>query len=473
MQREKEVLQQQQEDYEEQICDLQQQLHEKFKPSQQLYVPPVSPERCYATGKGLEIAILGENSTAVVHAVDEEGRGHDMPLENIHCELMSEADNTIFKCKVEKKNSHYEVSYQPTHNGNHQLSIRVEGVHIRGSPFTVVVKTPVHLRPRNLLGVRSVCTMVLFSIVLATLTMVKLPIHTPIRTPIKIIKQSVEVSNQSEVGVWGVLQPLGIAVRENGEIVIVERGNHCVSIFAPNGTKIRAFGTKGSAQGQFDHPYGVAIDSAGNFLVVDHWKHCVQKFTAEGEFLKAVGGKGSEQLSPTGIGINHKNKKVYICDNSNHQVQILNDDLTFFRSFGSRGSGEGLFNYPWDVAFDSTGSVYIVDSSNHCIQVFTPEGRFVRKFGKEGSGKGELKWPSSVSIDSNDIVYVADKDNHRVSIFTRQGDFVRSFGIEGAKPGEFNQPWAVTVDCPLIGTSGLLYVSDKNNNRVQIFQMSL
>ena len=159
MQREKEVLQQQQEDYEEQICDLQQQLHEKFKPSQQLYVPPVSPERCYATGTGLEIAILGENSTAVVHAVDEEGRGHDMPLENIHCELMSEADNTIFKCKVEKKNSHYEVSYQPTHNGNHQLSIRVEGVHIRGSPFTVVVKTPVHLRPRNLLGVRSVCTM--------------------------------------------------------------------------------------------------------------------------------------------------------------------------------------------------------------------------------------------------------------------------------------------------------------------------
>ena len=278
-------------------------------------------------------------------------------------------------------------------------------------------------------------------------------------TPTKIIK--------------GVSEPWGVAVRSNGEIVVAEWGDHCVSIFDHNGKKIRTFGTYGSALGQFNHSCGVAIDSTGNILVADKGNHRIQMFTAEGEFLKAVGGKGSEQLSPTGIGINHKNKKVYICDNSNHQVQILNDDLTFFRSFGSRGSGEGLFNYPWDVAFDSTGNVYIVDSSNHCIQVFTPEGRFVRKFGKEGSGKGELKWPSSVSIDSNDIVYVADKDNHRVSIFTRQGDFVRSFGIEGAKPGEFNQPWAVTVDCPLIGTSGLLYVSDKNNNRVQIFQMSL
>ena len=318
---------------------------------------------------------------------------------------------------------------------------------------TSKMKAAVALRLINLCRACPVRPMVLVLIMLTT-WLIYLCSKVVVETPAKIIK--------------GVSEPWGVAVRDNGEIVVAEWGYHCVSIFAPNGTKIRTFGTKGSGHGQFNHSCGVAIDSAGNILVADKGNHRIQKFTAEGEFLKAVGGKGSGQLSPTGIGINHKNKKVYICDNSNHQVQILNDDLTFFRSFGSRGSGEGLFNYPWDVAFDSAGSVYIVDSSNHCIQVFTPEGMFVRKFGKEGSGKGELKWPSSISIDSNDIVYVGDKDNHRVSIFTCQGDFVRSFGIEGAKPGEFNKPWAVTVDCPL-GTSGLLYVSDKNNNRVQIF----
>lgn len=387
-----------------------------------------------------------------------------MPLENINSELMSVADNTVFKCKMEKKNSHYEISYQPNHRGQHQLNITVEGVHIRGSPFTVEVKAPVHLIPRNLLLVRSICPVVLFSIVLATLTMVKLPIHTPIRTPIKIIE---EVSNQSEVGVCGVLQPLGIAVRENREIVVVERGNHCVSIFAPNGTKIRTFGTKGSGQGQFDHRDGVAIDSAGNFLVVDHWKHRVQKFTAEGKFIKSVNRQGHGHLGfyfPSGIGINHINKKVYVCDRHNHRLQILNEDLTFSSSFGSSGKGDGQFKLPRDVTFDSTGILFVTDSGNHRIQVFTTEGRFLRRFGMKGISEGELKWPSSVSIDSNDLLHVAERDNNRVSIFTTQGKFIRSFGTKGAGPGEFHQPHGIAVD-----RRGLVYVSDTNNNRVQIF----
>ena len=465
VQGEREVLQQQKE-YEGQIHELKQQLHKRqFR---KFCAPLVSPERCYATGKGLEVAIVGENSTAIVHAVDEEGRGYDTPLENINCELMSKVDNTTFKCKVEKKNSQYEISYQPTHKGKHQLNIRIEGVHIRGSPFTVVVKTPAHSRLRNLLEIRSVCPIVmLFSIVLAIFTLLEVPVRTPIRIPIKIIEQSVEVSNQSEVGVWGVLEPLGIAVRDNGEIVVVERGKHCVSIFAPNGTKIRTFGTKGSGQGQFDYPDGVALDSAGNILVVDHWKHRIQKFTAEGKFLKAFGRQGRGRLEfyfPTGIGINHKNKNVYVCDCHNHRLQILNENLTFSGIFGGSGKGDGQFKLPRDVTFDSTGILFITDSGNHRIQVFTPEGMFLRRFGTKGRGEGELKWPSSVSIDSNDLLHVAERDNHRVSIFTCQGNFIRSFGTKGTRPGEFNQPHGIAVD-----TSGLVYVSDTNNNRMQIF----
>ena len=113
-------------------------------------------------------------------------------------------------------------------------------------------------------------------------------------------------------------------------------------------------------------------------------------------------GKSLEFDYPTGIGINHKNKKVYVCDFGNHRVQVLNEDLTFYSSFGSRGSGDGELNYPWDVAFDSTGSTYIADSLNHRVQVFTPKGWFLRKFEKKGSGKGELNHPSSLAIDSDD-----------------------------------------------------------------------
>ena len=93
----------------------------------------------------------------------------------------------------------------------------------------------------------------------------------------------------------------------------------------------------------------------------------------------------------------------------------------------------------------------------------------MRRFGTKGNSEGELSYPSSVSIDSNDLLHVAERENHCVSIFTGQGKFIRSFGTigtraKGERPGEFNQPHGIVVDA-----SGLVYVSDRLNNRVQIF----
>ena len=407
LQLENKKLQQLKEEHEGQIRDLQQQLHKAW---QQVDGKPVSPEKCYATGKGLEVAVVGEHSTAVLHAADEEGQEFDKSPENIQCELKSETNDIEVSCKVEKK---YEISYKPTHRGIHQLSIRVEETQIRGSPFTVLVKLPIQ-RPG---------------------------------TPVQIIEN--------------ITNPWGLAVRHNGEIIAAELRNRCVSIFAPNGEKIRTFGTQGSAHGQFKYLRGIAFDSAGNILVAEGGNHRIQKFTAEGQFLIAVGRKGSGHLEfddPIGIVINHKNKKVYICDCDNHRIQILNEDLTFSAIFGSYGSGDGQFSYPWDVALDSTGCTYIADNENHCIQVFTPEGMFLRRFGKKGSGEGELHSPSSITIDSDDLVYITEVNNNRVSVFTCEGKFVRFFGTNKEGMVLFYKPCGIAVD-----KSGLVYVSDTND----------
>ena len=193
---------------------------------------------------------------------------------------------------------------------------------------------------------------------------------------------------------------------------------------------------------------------------------CIQKFTAGGKFLIAVGQRGNKHLeftNPYGVTINHRNRKVYISDTSNHRIQILNADLTFSNSFGSHGSGDGQFTYPWDVALDSAGNLYVADTQCHRIQVFTAEGKFLRKFGKKGSGDGELDLPSSVSIDC-DIVYVTEWDSDRVSMFTSEGHFLRSFGTKGEGPRQFNIPCGIAVD-----RGGLVYVNDSSNNRIQIF----
>ena len=376
-------------------------------------VSPVCPEKCYATGKGLEVATVGEQSTATVHTIDTQGSKCAKPLPLISCELVRSSGERM-KCEVKpSKSSEYQVDYRPTRRGRHQLHIKVCDQHIRGSPFAVLA-----------LG----------------------KLEAPTGT------------------ITGLNGPWRVAVDKRGQIIIAETGGHCISIYS-SGKRIRSFGPEGSAPGQFNCPRGVAVDRAGNILVVDEDNHRIQKFTADGDFITYVGSKGSKPLqfsSPIGVGIS-PSEKVYICEQNNHRVQILNPDLTFSIGFGSQGIGDGQFQYPWDIASDSRGNVYVADSGNHRIQVFTEEGRFLRKFGTEGGGDGELNWPAGVAIDSDNVVYVAEDDNHRISLFTSEGHFLRSFGTLGEGPGQFNQPRGIAVD-----NDGLVYVCDWRNKRLQI-----
>ena len=381
----------------------------------EVYLQEVSPEKCYTTGKGLEVAEARERATAVLRVVNNKSKPCNVPVETVTSELESENTSKKTKCVVKKTEaSQYEISYQPTSRGRHQLHIKVEGEHIKGSPFPVIV-------------------------------MKKL--GTPIKT------------------IGGVNKPWGVAVNKRGDIIVVEFDRHCVSIFSPAGEKIKSFGSFGSNHGQFNNPKGVAVDANDNILVADFGNHRIQKFTSDGNFITAVGKKGNKQLEfhyPAGIGIHPHTRKVYVADCYNHRIQILNPDLTFSSSFGSHGSDNGQFHYPYDVTCNSTGKLYVADSLNHCIQVFTAEGKFIRKIGKIGKGNGELNYPTSIRIDCDNVVYVTDRNNHRVSVFTSECKFLTSFGTEGSGPGQFNQPDGISVD-----KNGVVYVT--SNNRIQLF----
>ena len=375
------------------------------------------PSHCRVTGRGIEVAVVGETSTAVLEAINFRDQPCKEPLGSLECELVSEITGSRRRGIVERRGeSHYEISYQPTIKGRHQLHIKVEGQHIRGSPFSVAAKSPVE----------------------------------KLGTPIQTLR-----------GMGG---PWGVAINQRAqEVVVTECGADCVFVFSVSGEKLRSFGTPGSGEGQLKYPRGVAVDAEGNILVADNENHRIQKFTAEGQFLTAVGTKGSGPLQfshPRGITFNNK---VYVTDSNNHRIQVLNSDLTFSSTFGKYGSGKGQFSYAWGIACGSSGEVYVADYNNHRIQVFTAEGRFLRMFGRRGKGKGELKGPIGIDIDSSGMVYVSEWANHRVSMFTSEGGFVTSFGSRGEQPGQFKYPHGLCVD-----SSGVVYVCDVDNHRIQM-----
>ena len=370
-----------------------------------VYTHPVSLEKCHATGKGLEVATVGEQATATLHVVDTEGKDYNKAVD-VACELMSWTASTSVKGTVKKRKGNcYDISYQPTRRGRHQLHIKVEGQHIRGSPFAVVA-----------LGKSG----------------------TPIRT-IKDFKS-----------------PRGITFNKSGQIIVAEREADCLSIMDVHGTRMKTIAAEGSLDSGKIFPCGIAIDDGGNILVADTKQHGIRTFvTGDRVTSSVIGTKGRGPLQfdyPGGICANPKIKKIYVCDCRNDRVQILNNDITFSSSFGSFGKGDGQFYRPSDVAIDSVGNVFIADSFNHRVQIFTTDGQFLRKFGKEGKADGELCTPVGITIDSNDIVYVTENGNHRVSVFTSQGQFLKSFGA-----GLFQYPNANAVD-----KEGFLYVCDSN-----------
>ena len=337
----------------------------------------------------------------------------------LEARLVSRLTDQTSKCVVtERGKGEYEISYQPTVGGAHQLHVRVGGEEVRGSPFPVTVKTPV-----DKLG-----------------------------TVIKTID--------------GVKKPWGVAVNKSGEVIVAEEKACCVSIFSATGDKLQILDTRGTVVRGMKNPHGVAVDSEDNILVADSGNYRLLKFSRGGDLTAAVGseGDGPGQFEwPVSVCVNSVNGKVYLVDKGAHCVHILNSNLTFSSKFGRYGNGDRQFNDPYDIALDSTGCVYVTDYNNHRVQVFTSDGGYLRQFGKKGSGSGELSLPTSICVDSDDLVYVGENGNNRVSVITSEGEFLKSFGSRGSKQGQFNGPFGITVG------GGAAYVSDRYNSRVQMF----
>ena len=249
-----------------------------------------------AIGKGLNLPPEGKKATAYVHVDGEDCLRSDLCMT---CELVSESTGKITECLAQHNmtTNEYEISYQPTSRGRHQLHIKVEGEHIKGSPFTVTV-------------IRK------------------------IGAPIKIIDK--------------MAAPQGIAFNQRNEKIVAEYREHRIAIFSPSLDSVERFGKGGEGDGQFNHPCGVAVDDDGNILVADQKNHRIQKFNFRGKYITKVNGnhetRSLELSLPVGIGIHPDTKEIYVTDTKHHRIQILRKSLNYSRSFGSYGKGDGLLN---------------------------------------------------------------------------------------------------------------------------------
>jgi sugar lactone lactonase YvrE len=129
---------------------------------------------------------------------------------------------------------------------------------------------------------------------------------------------------------------------------------------------------------------------------------------------------------------------LYVADSSNSQIQVLDADGLFLRSWN--GSSAGVPNdyfYPNAVAVAADGKVFVSDGGYNRVLVFDAQGKFLRSMGQNGSAAGQLSNPTSIAVDASGNVYVGDTGNYRITVFDADGAYVRHWGGYGEGDDKF------------------------------------
>jgi DNA-binding beta-propeller fold protein YncE len=116
----------------------------------------------------------------------------------------------------------------------------------------------------------------------------------------------------------------------------------------------------------------------------------------------------------------------------------------------------GGFNRPTDVAWDLAGNVFIADGYNNSRVVKVDKnGRWVKTWGERGTEPGQFNTVHTIANDAKGNIYVGDRSNRRIQVFDPDGNFLRQFTIDvpftkepnvmlGAMPGTGVNPLGVS-----------------------------
>jgi DNA-binding beta-propeller fold protein YncE len=171
----------------------------------------------------------------------------------------------------------------------------------------------------------------------------------------------------------------------------------------------------------------VAVDSRDNVYVFNRGEHPVVVFDSEGKFLRSWGE--GVFTNPHGVAPG-PDDTMFCIDAGDHTVRKYGLDGRLLMTVGAEGkptprlSGEP-FNAPTDVAVDPrNGDFYVSDGySNARVHKYDPDGRHLLSWGQSGTDPGEFNTVHNVATDRDGWVYVADRENQRVQVFNPKGRF--------------------------------------------------
>lgn len=259
----------------------------------------------------------------------------------------------------------------------------------------------------------------------------------------------------------------GVALNRKGDkLYVCDTQGKKVWMISSTGKVLGSFGKEGNPTDEegFGGPLTVAVGAKDEIYVADRLGARIQVYSPVGKYIKRFRPVESMVWSPIGVATD-KAGNIYVTDakSGEHRVLKFDTDGKLLLKFGKQGSKKGEFNYPNAVAVAANGDIYVCDGNNARIQVFDKNGKFLRQIA--GSAGGALTHPTGIDVSREGEIHVTESFGHDVQVYDTKGNNLYNFGKFGISDGEFRYPKGIAIT-----PDGTVFVSDKDNKRIQIWK---
>jgi tripartite motif-containing protein 71 len=258
------------------------------------------------------------------------------------------------------------------------------------------------------------------------------------------------------------LSPLAVTESAAGDIYVADSGHSVVQVFDHEGAFLHTIGQpahdRPPGEGELIYPAGLALDADDRLYVADVQAGRISVFSPEGDFVGTVG----DDVVSGPVGLVYQAGQLIVNDIGAQQVLWLDPKGAVV---DRRGGDEamGLLAYANYSALSPDGQLAIADSNNNRVVVFSSQGELSATLSI--AGDEALLMPRGIGYDAKGRLHIVSVFRHQVFVFDRSLAFAFAYGEGGDGQGQFNFPNGLWI------SDERIYVADRGNNRVQVWQL--